>query len=681
MGDTRRSTDRGAPAADDGPGFSAAAERISDPCYALDTDLAYTYVSDRVRTLLEQHCGDGGEKRDDDDASAATEAADEGTQETAGTTATAPDRLDALFRDAHERANERGEPLTAAAFDEPTDTWIEARCYPDETGMTVLCREISGRRERERELEADVGRLRAIFENAHDAIVVGNEREITAANPAATDLFGLEYAALTGRSLKEFIGDDHDIGSNWDEFVERGRHRGSFSVSRPDGSERIVEYTAVANVLPDTHLAILRDVTEARLRERELEAQRARLAALNHVNGVVREINDAIVSGSTRAQLEAAACESLADSPSYEFAFVADADARAQTITHRVEAGVDGYVDSIPLSIDPDDPAGRGPAGTAIRTGEVQVSPDVFADPDFEPWRTDARERGYRAAAAIPITHDGALYGVLGVTSARRNAFTDEERDVVGQLGEILGHAIAAVERKRVLLGDELTELELVLEDAVEMVDGPEMDDHTIQFDRVVRVDDDRYLEFGTTAVETIPRLESLVECVPHWEDLDVVERSAGDVTFELTIDSPPLFGTIDAHGGYVEAAALRGGDYTVTVHLPRGTDVRDVVDEITAVYPDARTVARRQLAAAPESLEQVRTRLSDSLTDRQRTALELAYYGGYFAWPRSNSGEDLADSMNVSPPTFHEHLREAQRKLTAAFIDGSQPAATTDGE
>lgn len=639
--------------------------RVSDAVYTLDADLQYAVVNERARALFERSVSDAGDESDG--STGPDESGSEPSEESV------TDRLESLFGETHERAFERQRPITVEKRDEPTGRWLEARCYPDESGVTVIVADVTERKRHERQLEEGNKRLRSIFEDAHDAILVGNENEIVAANPAASDLFGLDRAELTGRSLKEFVHDDHDVCSEWETFLEQGRLRGSFSLVRPDGSERIVEYNSVANVLPGTHLSILRDVTDSRRRERQLERQRERLAALDHVNGVVREINDAIVNGSTRAHLERVTCESLADSPSYEFAFIADVDVRTKSITHRVEAGVDNYVESIPLSTDSDEPVGRGPAGKAIRTGTIQVSNDVFADPDFKPWRGDAREHGYESAAAIPITYDSVLYGILGITSARRNAFTGEERDVVAQLGEILGHAIAALERKRVLLGDDLIELELVIDDAVAMFDGPDMTGHTVWFDRVVRIGDERYLEYGTTDSETFPLFEELVECVPHWDEVSVLQRSAGDVKFELSITSPPMFGVIDAYGGYVEAAAIHDGDYTMTTHFPMGTNVRAMMDELTDVYSSIRTVARRQVAPSSESLEQLQAQLAEALTDRQRTALEMAYYGGYFEWPRNSSGEEIADSMDVTAATFHEHLRAAQRKLVDAVVDESQ--------
>lgn len=414
----------------------------------------------------------------------------------------------------------------------------------------------------------------------------------------------------------------------------------------------------------------LRDVSRRKERERRFERQRERMEALNGVYEVMRAINDVIVADASRDELERVTCETLADAPGYEFAFVAGVDSASGAVTQRTEAGVEGYVERIPLSIDPNEPAGRGPAGRAIRTQRLQVSNDVLTDPDFEPWREDARELGYRSAAAIPIVHGGGLYGVLGVTSAHRHAFTEEVGEGIGQLGEILGHAIAAIERKRALMGDQLIELEYEIKNAVELFDGPGMADRHVSFERVVRVDEERFLEYGVTTVEAFPEVEELVERVPHWDDVTVLDESAGEITFELTITSPPLFSVVAAHGGYVESAAIDGGDYRVTIHLPESADVRAVTEAIQDVYPDATNVARRQVTPTNESIAQIQDHLYGVLTDRQRTVLETAYYAGFFEWPRHSSGEEISETLGITPATFHEHLRSAQQKIVAAIVD-----------
>jgi predicted DNA binding protein len=66
-----------------------------------------------------------------------------------------------------------------------------------------------------------------------------------------------------------------------------------------------------------------------------------------------------------------------------------------------------------------------------------------------------------------------------------------------------------------------------------------------------------------------------------------------------------------------------------------------------------------------------------DELTDRQRTALEAAYFSGIFEWPRHSSGEEVAESLGVSSPTFHQHVRAAEKKIFGALLEDSSSDET----
>ncbi|WP_438267412.1 helix-turn-helix domain-containing protein [Haladaptatus halobius] len=48
---------------------------------------------------------------------------------------------------------------------------------------------------------------------------------------------------------------------------------------------------------------------------------------------------------------------------------------------------------------------------------------------------------------------------------------------------------------------------------------------------------------------------------------------------------------------------------------------------------------------------------------------MTAAYNAGFFEWPRESTGEEVADSLGVLAPTFHQHLRASERKLLAVFF------------
>jgi hypothetical protein len=97
------------------------------------------------------------------------------------------------------------------------------------------------------------------------------------------------------------------------------------------------------------------------------------------------------------------------------------------------------------------------------------------------------------------------------------------------------------------------------------------------------------------------------------------------------------------------------------------GTNVRPVADGLRDRFVDVRLASKESVPRSPRSEDSLREGVADRFTDRQWAALSAAYHGGYFDWPRGSTAEEVADAMDVSSPTFHNHLRKAQR----ALLDG----------
>ncbi len=104
---------------------------------------------------------------------------------------------------------------------------------------------------------------------------------------------------------------------------------------------------------------------------------------------------------------------------------------------------------------------------------------------------------------------------------------------------------------------------------------------------------------------------------------------------------------------------------------VPQDVDVRTVVQAVQDAYPGMEVVAQRERDRPARTVQEFSAALESELTERQRSAMETAYYAGFFEWPRDSSGEDVADVLDVSAPTFHQHLRVGERKLLGTFLDG----------
>lgn len=439
-----------------------------------------------------------------------------------------------------------------------------------------------------------------------------------------------------------------------------------------DGDSIVVEARFALLPTDDSweRVSVVRDISERKASERRLERQRQELTALDEVNTVVRETTDAILTRSTRPEIEQLVCESLASFDSYCFAWIGEINSRTREIEPRAEAGVSGYLDEISISTDPDDPMSRGPASRAVETQELQVSQNVFTDPTFEPWRAIAERWDYQSVAVIPITDNGTLYGVLGLYSHVADAFSEEKQAIIEQLGEIVGHAIVAIERKQALMSDAVTELELEIRDVFSAVDIPNDLDDEIILTQAVPVGDDTYLQYGRAATEMVPLLELLESRLPSCESCSILAESETEVRFELRVSEPPVTSVVADAGGSIKEATIKANDLRIRVHLPQTANVRQLLARIQERYPTARPTARRQVSRSETSPDQITNAWTERLTDKQRASLHAAYFSGFFEWPRHSSGQDLATAMGVSPATFHQHLRLAERKLFEVLFD-----------
>ncbi len=416
-----------------------------------------------------------------------------------------------------------------------------------------------------------------------------------------------------------------------------------------------------------------RDITERKQREQQLREQREQLLALDQLNRVIRGINSALVSMSTREEVEEIVCERLADSSSYAAAWIGEVNSARGTITPRASAGIDtASLSSETESLDATDGERASPAMRATRSQEVEVVTDVEDEPDSE-WRSWALENGYRSVAAVPIGFQEFQYDVLTIYSSREHGFTGQERDAVAQLREIVGHAINAIERKEALLDNIVVQLEFVMRDPESpLFAATDGSDCTVTYERTIPLADDKAIQFIRVHGMGWEEVRTALTDDPSVDHARVVSEREDGCLVEIRSPETPITSKLAGYGGQVVEAVVEDGEFRVVVEVPHEIDLREIATAVQRAYPDAELVAQRSTTRSVQTLKQFQSALASRLTDKQQAALEAAFAAGYFTWPRESTGEEIAEGLGIAPATFHEHLRNGLSQLLGASLEGA---------
>lgn len=527
----------------------------------------------------------------------------------------------------------------------------------------------------------DHGRYRTLLETMNDGVyTVDSEGRFREVNRRYCEMLGYDREELVGEPVTKVVTEE-TVGAAREREAElqSGEQdvvRMEAKLERADGTTFPSEasFALFENAEGELErIGVARDVTERRERERELRRQRERLTAHYHLTQVVQSTIHAVLQQSTREEIEELVCEQLAEADSYEFAWLGGVNEATDTVTLRAEAGVENYLDGTEIRTD-DTARGRGPTGRAVRTGEPRVARNVTEDPEYEPWQERARDLGFRSSAAIPVRYDGSLYGVLNVYTTRSDAFGDEELSALTHLGEVVGHAINAIERREAVLTDRVLELEYRSPPAPPLDELPD-DPITTSIDRTIRVGEGDVLQYVSATGVDPEDARDAFRRLPAVEEVGALDSGGAEVHARLRLTDDSVVELLADNGGRPKTFEFGGEGWRLVAEVPPSVDVSHITEAVQSIYPDAELASKRTVERTVSTPLRLHESITERLTARQRIALETAFISGYFEWPREGTGEDVADALGVTPSTFHYHLRTAQRKLLETLFEGRDPS------
>lgn len=289
---------------------------------------------------------------------------------------------------------------------------------------------------------------RDLFQLSPDGIVAWDLNGIIqVANTSAATALGYDKPEdLIGRSWQDFIVlEERPALAEMVQGAEKsgGRIGAEFAAIRKDGS-RVFAEARLQVVLdsagnPVQNIAITRDITEHKRAER----------ALQRLNRTLRNLlaaNTAVVHATTEHELLDDMCRVGVERGGYRQVWIGFADHdEAKTVRPVAWAGEHPeYVQTANITW-ADTERGRGPTGTAIRTGEAQINQNVGTDPVMAPWHAALARFGLKASVALPLKDNTGVFGVITLYAGEPDAFDPEEIDLLKELASNLAYGIHAL--------------------------------------------------------------------------------------------------------------------------------------------------------------------------------------------------------------------------------------------
>jgi len=190
-------------------------------------------------------------------------------------------------------------------------------------------------------------------------------------------------------------------------------------------------------------LVCIEDITRRKKAEEDLQSTNRSLE-------MISACNRALVHSEDETELLDIVCNLIIQKGMYRFVWIgAPQNDRNKTVKLLAQAGHnDGYLENIDIRWS-DCEQGRGPTGTAIRTGEPVIARNIKSDPEFKPWREQAIKHGYASSIALPMAMKGEVLGALNIYADSPNAFSDDEVALLQELANDVAFGIWSNQIKR----------------------------------------------------------------------------------------------------------------------------------------------------------------------------------------------------------------------------------------
>lgn len=439
-------------------------------------------------------------------------------------------------------------------------------------------------------------------------------------------------------------------------------------VEKPEGKNgATADLLASLSSISAAALERVDQVQAAHRRKQQFDSRSTRLSRLTERSDLLLGIVRAVIEADSRVELAQRVCEELLTVEAFEFAWFGTVERQQDRIDPACWAGNEQrYLDGVDgrVSDTNDEPAVR-----AVLTRNVTVVDDITSG--RHSWSTGALDRGFLSVLSVPVLRDGYSSGVVTVFASETDSFDGATRQLFREIADVITYGNTVLAWKRALVADTVTDLEVTLTGATDPFSRVARDTGaTLEVADIIPKANSALLFLAvsgddSTAVEAAFEAEESVESV---DNLSAEDRTL----FEIELQLPELVDDIVAEGGALQELTTDGNATDISVVLPVEAEVRRFMDVFERAATMVRLRSRSQRVRPSKTDLRYCAAFEQHVTDRQLEALRTAHLSGYFEWPREHTGEEVADLLGISQPTFNRHLRVALQNLLYWLFDGS---------
>jgi PAS domain S-box-containing protein len=302
--------------------------------------------------------------------------------------------------------------------------------------------DVTNRKRAEDKLKESEDRFRTIAESLPILISINriSDSIILFVNEPYEKAFGFINKELTGKKVYDIFFNPEDRKS-LSAILKRkgGTYNTEVKVKKSDGTPFWI-MTSIRTIMfmnEPAYLTASIDITETKKVQEELLRLNRALNAhskssqlMMHSDNELAYLNDV--------------CRIVIEDCGYKMVWIGYAlNDRNKSVKPVAYSGYnEGYLDQLNVTWS-DTLRGRGPTGTAIRTGKPSICLNMHTDPAFEPWRKEAIKRGYASSLVLPLISDNKAFGAITIYSGETNIFLEKEIILLSDLASDLAYGIS----------------------------------------------------------------------------------------------------------------------------------------------------------------------------------------------------------------------------------------------